>query len=65
VYVDALPPGLPPPQRHVFHACEPGVAAAIEREGMRPPRCGICLGDAGVWMDHDSGFFGDRSRACA
>jgi hypothetical protein len=64
-FLDALPPGLPPPQRavrHVFHTCKPGVTALIEREGMRPQRCGICLGDTGVWTDHDNGFFGDHSQ---
>ena len=64
-FVDALPPGLPPQERmarHVFHTCKPGVAALIEREGMLPSPCGICLGRAGLWIDHDNGWFGDHSQ---
>mmetsp|Transcript_58731 Transcript_58731/g.155364 ORF Transcript_58731/g.155364 Transcript_58731/m.155364 type:complete len:272 (-) Transcript_58731:145-960(-) len=60
----SLPQDLKPQERavrYVFHTCQPEVVGAIERQGMRPSLCDMCMLRA-PWRDHDQGFFGDHTK---
>ena len=63
-FVAGLPADLARPElarRIVFHTCSTEAVVKIEQEGMRPAACPVCLDSAGLWVEHDCGWFGDHS----